>query len=203
LDINRLISELYQIQSLKIGKFTLKSGDTSPFYIDLRLIPSNPNLFKQVIQIYDDLINNLKYPIGAIAGLISAGIPYATAVCINNSIPLLQIRSNVKDHGTKKIIEGVIPSENKKIVILDDLISTGASKLPAIKALLDLELFVDDIIVLIDRRKVQEPIIFEEKPINVHSYIKLSQIYQEIQNIQLSNIELEEIKSSIHNWMQH
>ena len=67
--MSEIAAALYEIGAIKIGKFTLKSGDTSPFYFDLRLIPSVPDLFEKVVDIYVALIEKLDYTPSAVAGI--------------------------------------------------------------------------------------------------------------------------------------
>lgn len=150
-NLQEIAIDLYQIGAIRIGSFTLKSGDVSPYYLDLRLIPSHPALFKKVIDLYCQVLDRLGSSPKAIAGIMSAGIPFATGVCLERDMNLLQVRSEAKEHGTKKLVEGTIPPQGTEVVLLDDLISTGASKLHPFETLKSLGLEVSDLIVLIDR----------------------------------------------------
>ncbi len=147
--ISEIASDLYRSGVFKLGEFKLKSGDISPFYLDLRLIPSIPSLFKKVINIYSNLVRELDAV--ALAGIMSAGVPFATGVCLELDLPLLQIRSSKKEHGTKKMVEGIVPRSGSEVILIDDLISTGASKLQPKEELEKLDLVVKDLVVLVDR----------------------------------------------------
>jgi uridine monophosphate synthetase len=149
--LKSLATDFYKLGVIKIGEFELKSKDISPYYIDLRLIPSDPIVFQKVMDIYEKLFELLNYKPNAVAGIMSAGIPFATALCLRKKLSLLKIRSEAKEHGTKKIIEGIIPIKGSKVVLLDDVISTGESKLNSFHNLIGLGLDVSDLIVLVDR----------------------------------------------------
>ena len=172
--------QLYKIGAIKVGNFTLKSGDTSPFYIDLRLIPSYPKLFKSTIKYYQAMLNDLyknKSNV-VIGGIMSAGIPFATALCLEEELPLVQIRSSKKDHGTKKMIEGKRLGSEETVVLIDDLISTGASKLEPIEVIRNTGAMVKDILVLIDRRKKKEMHDWREMGIKIHSAFTIFEILE-------------------------
>lgn len=192
--------KLYEIGAIKIGKFKLKSGVISPFYLDLRLIPSKPDIFKFVVQIYKELIAQLNYHPECIAGLISAGIPFATGISLDMNIPLLQIRSDVKEHGTKKMIEGILPKKYTKIVLIDDLISTGATKLPAIEELRSKGYIVKDLIVLIDRTNDEGKKIMEDARVKIHSLGTPDSIIKWLMKSSIDKDELLTIQEKISEW---
>ncbi|MFV2015565.1 MAG: orotate phosphoribosyltransferase [Candidatus Heimdallarchaeota archaeon] len=145
---NTFLDQLYEIQALKFGDFTLASGAKSSFYIDLRFLPSFPKVFFNLIEQMYKYIEAIEFD--AIIGIPLAGIPFATALSLSSEKPLHLLRKTPKDHGLKKFIEG--PSiEGKKILLVDDLISSGYSKEFAIKAIRDVGGKVSDLVVLINR----------------------------------------------------
>ena len=113
--------------------FTWASGIRSPIYCDNRVTMSYPAVRKQIAQGLADLIKD-KYPDAeVIAGTATAGIPHAAWIADILDLPMVYIRSKAKDHGTGRKIEGKI-SEGQKMVVVEDLISTGGSVIEASKA---------------------------------------------------------------------
>ncbi|MFZ2425854.1 MAG: orotate phosphoribosyltransferase, partial [Trichococcus flocculiformis] len=113
--------------------FTWASGIRSPIYCDNRVTMSYPAVRKQIAQGLADLIKE-KYPDAeVIAGTATAGIPHAAWIADILDLPMVYIRSKAKDHGTGRKIEGKI-SEGQKMVVVEDLISTGGSVIEASKA---------------------------------------------------------------------
>jgi uridine monophosphate synthetase len=146
---------LADIGAIQFGEFTLASGKRSPIYIDLRLLASHPRVLQQVAWAYATLLRS-ELEIGE-AGTRLAAIPYAalpigTAVALELGMPLIYPRKEVKDHGTARQIEGEF-QPGDRAVVLDDLITTGGSKLAAIAPLELAGLEVRDVVVLIDREQ--------------------------------------------------
>ena len=113
--------------------YTWASGIRSPIYCDNRVTMSFPAVRKQIAQGLADLIKE-KYPDAeVIAGTATAGIPHAAWIADILGLPMVYIRSKAKDHGTGRKIEGKI-SEGQKMVVVEDLISTGGSVIEASKA---------------------------------------------------------------------
>lgn len=148
---------LADIGAIKLGQFTLKSGQSAPIYIDLRLLASHPAILRQAAFAYAQVIR-CELGIGdGSAGVRLAGIPYAalpigTAVALEMGLPLIYPRREVKGYGTGQKIEGSFEAGDR-VVVLDDLITTGGSKLEAIRPLEEAGLAVRDVVVLIDREQ--------------------------------------------------
>ena len=139
---------LHALGAVRFGEFTLKSGQTSPIYLDLRLLVSDPALMRTVARALAGLLAGLSCE--RIAAIPYGGLPIGQAVALETGMPLIYPRREVKDYGTKKAIEGAYePGET--VVVLDDLVTTGASKLEAIAPLTEAGLVVKDIVVLVDR----------------------------------------------------
>lgn len=145
-----LILALHEVGCLRFGDFRLHSGLRSPVYIDLRLLASHPRLLRRVAGAYVQLLRPLTFD--RLAAIPYAALPIGTAVSLEMGKPMLYPRKERKGHGTKQAIEGVFrPGE--RVAVLDDLITTGASKLEAIAPLEEAGLEVRDIVVLIDREQ--------------------------------------------------
>jgi uridine monophosphate synthetase len=132
----------------------------SPIYIDLRLLASHPQVLRQVGHAYADLLRReldlgVSEPGGA--GVRLAAIPYAalaigTAVSLQTGLPMIYPRKEAKEYGRARQIEGEFQS-GERAIVLDDLITTGGSKLAAIEPLTAAGLEVHDVVVLIDREQ--------------------------------------------------
>jgi orotate phosphoribosyltransferase len=171
----KLTEHLLKNKILKYGEFTLKSGKKSWFYVDLRLISSYPETFEFVIDCYIDMIKRIQ-DVDALAGVAVAGIPFSAVTGYKLGIPSIIVRPQVKEHGLKKIVEGSIPTASR-VVLIDDLITTGSSKIPGILALRDNDFVVDNMIVLIDRSqsKLDE---LADLNIELHSFITINEIFK-------------------------
>lgn len=113
--------------------FTWASGIKSPIYCDNRITMSYPKVRKAIAQGLADKIKATYPDVEVIAGTATAGIPHAAWVADILDLPMVYIRSKAKDHGKGNQIEGHI-TEGQKMVVIEDLISTGGSVLEACEA---------------------------------------------------------------------
>lgn len=147
--LHSLADGLLEAGCIKFGEFTLKSGLTSPIYIDLRRIISHPKLLADIAQAYIPILSILEF--SRIAGLPYAAIPIATAISLAGDYPMIYPRKEAKSYGTKAEIEGEYHA-GETVVVIDDLATTGGSKFEAIEKLTGAGLVVKDVVVLIDRQ---------------------------------------------------
>ncbi len=160
---------LLQTRALKTGSFKLKDGSYSPFYLDLRVIPSYPSYFEKTVKWLSNSLQGLN--IDAIAGIMSAGIPFATGISLELGIPLIQVRKTPKDYGLSKLLEGEW-EQGWKVAVVDDLITSGSSKETAIEALREAKLNPIRIQVLIDRTGKKSLPLVRGVPVNALARIQ-------------------------------
>ena len=145
----RLADGLLEAGCIKFGQFTLKSGMISPIYIDLRQLVSYPKLLEQVARAYIPILTRLSFD--RLAGLPYAALPIATAISIQGGWPMIYPRKEAKTYGMKAELEGLY-KDGERIVVIDDLATTGGSKFEVIEKLIMAGLKVEDVVVLIDRQ---------------------------------------------------
>lgn len=113
---------------------TFKSGIVSPVYIDNRRFPYHPQAWKVIIEGFRQLVKEKNLNFEVIAGIETAGIPHSAALGYALEVPSVFVRKTTKDHGTKKLIEGGDVA-GKKVLLLEDHITTGGSSLAGVSAL--------------------------------------------------------------------
>ena len=130
---------LLQIKAIKLqpnNPFTWASGWKSPIYCDNRITLSFPTIRTYIRQQLSSVIQEKFGAVGCIAGVATAGIPQGVLVAQELGLPFIYVRAKAKEHGTGSLIEGEI-STDKRVVVIEDLISTGKSSLQAVAALRD------------------------------------------------------------------
>jgi len=143
---------LYKNNIIRFGNFTLASGKNSSYYVDLRLIPSYPHQFRKMIKNLQNLIVEKTGldDFDCLASVPTGGLVVTSALAIEIVKPLIYVRSKPKEHGTTKSIEGKI-SAGMKVVMVDDVVTTGTSVLNGITQLKEAGLLVSDLYVIINR----------------------------------------------------
>jgi orotate phosphoribosyltransferase len=145
-----LLDALINIDVIKWGEFTLRSGEISPIYIDCRAIISYPPLLRSVAKALWDKVKHQKPSL--LCGVPYTALPLATAISLEQNLPMLMCRKETKDYGTKKQIEGVFKS-GQECLIVEDVVTTGGSVLQIAESLKKQGLQVKDIVVLVDRQQ--------------------------------------------------
>jgi len=167
---------LNKIGALQFGAFKLTSGRMSPYYIDLRVVPSFPDAFQKICNFF---VSFIKSELGMenferIAGIPVAGIPFAAIISYNLQKPFIYVRKGAHLHGRQRRIEGIL-APGDRILLVDDLITTGLSLKKAAKAITAEGGVVADAVVLLDREEGGRENL-GKSGIKVHSLISIDEI---------------------------
>ena len=137
-EIEQKVAEfLLQIKAIKLqpnNPFTWASGWKSPIYCDNRITLSHPAIRTYIRQKLTELVQEEFGSVSVVAGVATAGIPQGALVAQELGLPFIYVRSKPKEHGTGSLIEGEF-SPGQRVVVVEDLISTGKSSLQAVTAL--------------------------------------------------------------------
>ena len=189
---------LHQKGIIKFGEFTLASGKKSSYYVDLRLVPSYPIEFRKMIK---HLENKIEQDIGldnfnSIVSVPTGGLIIASALAIKTVKPLIYVRGKPKDYGTSKSVEGEI-HDDMKVVMIDDVATTGGSVINAIKSLKEVNITVKDAYVIVNRMEGADEAMLE-LGVKMHSILNILEITETLfeQNLIDVNI-LEKVKKQI------
>lgn len=142
-----LILDLFDIGCLLFGEYVQASGAVFNYYVDLRQIISDPNLFHRVLDAYAGCMGELAFD--RIAGIPYGSLPTATGLSLLLRKPLIYPRKEVKAHGARRLIEGDF-EEGDLVVVVDDILITGGSVLEGIAKLESSGLVVQDVVVFLD-----------------------------------------------------
>ena len=145
--LESLIVDLFDIGCLLFGDYVQASGALFNYYIDLRQIISDPNLFHRVLHAYAGQLQGLEFD--RIAGIPYGSLPTATGLSLQLHKPLIYPRKEVKAHGARRLIEGDFV-EGDVVALVDDILITGGSLLEGIAKLESSGLVVRDVVVFID-----------------------------------------------------
>jgi len=177
----RIARHLLDIQAVTLSPkdpYTWASGIKSPIYCDNRITMSYPHIRKDIAESLVELIKK-EYPeVEVIAGTATAGIPQACWVADLMNLPMVYIRSKAKDHGKENQIEGRI-NKGQKMVIIEDLISTGGSVLDACEAAVREGALVLGVVAIFTYELPKGLLNFQEKNIKLHTLTNYSVLVEE------------------------
>ena len=190
--ITQLAQDLLDSHCVRFGQFKLKSGILSPIYLDLRRLVTYPAILRRVAQAYAETLRELEFD--RLAGIPYAALPISTAIALEMNRPLIYPRREAKDYGTQALIEGEYQA-GETIAVIDDLATTGGSKIEAIQKLEEAGLKVRDIVVLIDRGQGAGPML-AEAGYQLHAVVTLNDLLPEwLKSGALSQAQFKEVSA--------
>ncbi|NEQ40867.1 MAG: orotate phosphoribosyltransferase [Okeania sp. SIO3I5] len=166
------------------GNFVLSSGQSSSYYINGKYVTLHP---LGALIIGRLLLSMLPEDTQGVAGLTLGADPIVTAVSVvsvyeNRPIPALIIRKQAKGHGTMSYIEGPVLETNAKVVVLEDVVTTGASAMMAVNRLREAGYQVDQIFSLVDRQQGGREF-YEKEGIHFESIFTISELQENLNKI--------------------
>ncbi|MFO7678164.1 MAG: orotate phosphoribosyltransferase [Thermoplasmatota archaeon] len=141
-----LITHLKECGAIQFGKFVLTSGAISEYYIDIKKASTNPAILQKIA--HD--MNQYTRGYDMLAGMELGAVPLVVALSLETNLPYVIIRKEKRGHGTSKQIEGG-DVEQKKVLIIEDVATSGGSIIKTIQILRDNNAIVDKTIVVVDR----------------------------------------------------
>lgn len=170
--MNNLYNKIFDAGCIKFGEFKLKSGIMSPVYCDFRGLISHPSLLQEVGRALAEKAKEIGCD--RIAGIPYAGLPLGVAASLAGDIPMIYPRKEAKQYGTGKLIEGAF-DQGDKVLVIDDIITDGASKVEAIAPLTEAGLVVTDVLIILDREQGGDKIL-AKSGYKLYSLGKLSEV---------------------------
>ncbi|AHC51813.1 orotate phosphoribosyltransferase [Sulfolobus acidocaldarius SUSAZ] len=143
------VKALLDKKLLLIGNFMLTSGKVSPYYLDLRKLPNHPDIFSFVVSSAVDIVKGINFDM--ILGVVTGGVPFASFIACRLNKPMGYIRAEKKGHGTERLLEADV--DGKKVIVVDDVATTGGSILKAVEEVRKAGGKVEHALVIVDREE--------------------------------------------------
>ena len=171
---------LYEKKIIRFGDFTLASGKKSPYYIDLRLVPSFPHEYRKMIK---ELQNLIADDVGfenfhSLVSVPTGGLVVAASLATEIVKPLIYVRKQAKEHGTGKAVEGVT-CQDMKLLMIEDVVTSGGSIINAIKSIKEEKMVVTDACAVIDRMEGATRAL-QAEGVKLHSLLTINDITQSL-----------------------
>jgi orotate phosphoribosyltransferase len=148
--MNEMVKALKDCGALQFGSFTLASGAKSDYYIDIKRASTDPKVLYLISQLMALKVESQGIGADRIAGVVLGSVPLAAALSLATGKPYVMVRKEKKDHGTGKLIEGVLNSGDR-VIVVEDVITSAGSSIAAIGTLREAGASVDTVLTVIDR----------------------------------------------------
>ena len=178
--VKEFVAFLYEEKIIRFGDFTLASGKKSPYYIDLRLVPSYPIQYRKMIK---ELQNLIAEGVGlesfhSLVSVPTGGLVVAASLAIEIVKPIIYVRKEAKEHGTAKAIEGVT-CQDMKLLMIEDVVTSGGSVIKAIKSIKEEKMTVSDAYAVVDRMEGATEAL-QAEGVKLHSLLTIKQIAESL-----------------------
>lgn len=180
---DKMANILFKIDAIKFGVFKLTSGRASPYYVDLRVIPSFPDAYREICDFYAEYISG---QVGVksfdrVTGVPVAGVIFASQVAYNLKKPFLFVRKGVRLHGRQRRVEGVLFSGDR-VLLIDDLVTTGLTLKKAADAVRAEGGIVTGAVAFLDREEGAKQLL-EKSGVKLYALLNISEIANTLYDI--------------------
>ena len=147
METGRLITLLRKADAVRFGEFELAHGGTSDYYVDKYRFETDPTCLSAIARTFAERIDD-----ETLAGVALGAVPLAAATSVAADRPYVIVRKEAKSHGTANRIEGSL-ADGDRVVVLEDIATTGQSALDAVQALREAGAVVERVLVVVDRQE--------------------------------------------------
>lgn len=162
--------QLLESGAVMTGSFTLRSGKTSSFYVNIKKASTDPAILANIAKAMAGLVKGEK----RIAGMALGAVPLATAVALETMIPFVMIRKAEKGYGASKLIEGEL-GEGEEVLLIEDVATTGGSMIHAVEQLRAVGAVVKRALVVVDREEGAASLM-EEAGVELVPLLRISEV---------------------------
>jgi uridine monophosphate synthetase len=187
-DYEALIRGLLRVGAFKLGAFRLRlhrdkpEAPLSPFYLDLRVIRSYPEVLISVAWALSEFTRGLTFD--RLADVPTAATPIVTAMSIHTGVSMISPRLDAKEHGLARPIDGSF-EEGQKVLMVDDLVTKADSKIEAASVLRDNGLIAEDVLVLLDREQGGREKLAQEG-LTLHAAFTITQLLDHLERLEVA-----------------
>ncbi len=194
--VAKILLELDAI-TLNLKKpFRYASGILSPVYTDCRVLMAYPDKRSEIRDLYIEAIKKSRVKFDVVAGTATAGIPHASWIADKLNLPMVYVRGKIKDHGKENLMEGII-KKGQKVIVIEDLVSTGESAINSVNAVRKMGGQVEFVFSIITYGLEKAKISFDENKLKLVSLTTFQDVVSSAQK--LGYISKEDI-STILDW---
>ena len=144
---DELVAALRAADAVKFGEFELSHGGTSDYYVDKYLFETDPRCLRLIASAFADHVGG-----ETLAGVALGAVPLVAVTSAETDTPYVVVRKETKEYGSGNRIEGRLP-DGERVVVLEDIATTGRSALEAVEALRDAGTTVERVLVVVDREE--------------------------------------------------
>lgn len=195
--VNKILLRLKAVTLNPAKPFRYASGILSPVYTDCRVIIGYPEERKQIRDLYIEAIKNSGVEFDIVAGTATAGIPHAAWIAEKLDKPMIYVRGKAKDHGKENLVEGPL-EKDQKVIVIEDLVSTGESSINSVNAIRNLGGEVSHVFSIITYGIGKGAEAFKENDLELVSLTNFEQVVEEAKNM---NYVTEEETKIILDWI--
>jgi orotate phosphoribosyltransferase len=186
---------LMRTGALQFGMFTLSGGKLSPYYLDLRVIPSFPDAFRACTDLLAKNARSVE-GIDKIGGIPTGGLPWASVLAYSLAKPLVYTRKDIKLHGRERSVEGIL-TPGERVLLVDDVITTGKNILTALQSIRGEGGVVENALVLLDREEGGGEHL-QKEGVKLHSVAKISAVAKKLFDMDaITKIQFEELSGEM------